>query len=312
MKRKVNLAGPTTLTVSLPSKWAKQHNIKKGDEIDVDEDGSALVISKERVQKEKVGEVYFSEDTKRYVRSYIGRFYRHGYTTIRVSFDSPVLVKAIKDATNNLIGADIIDLEKSTCIIKIFPIEETNNIDKYLAKMFNTIKYLLTLMEEDLNRGEFKREETVNELRHNNWKLKDYILRNAFMQRVPYEKFGTLSNMLFCYEKIGTKLLGFYRMLVECEKKKKLDPKVTSQAFKRIQHFVDWFMDAVSKDSPITPSQEAGIRKEIMDFQKGIFKDAASGMKAEKIFVTMAYFTSEMLDGTVSYLEAYKSKEAEN
>ena len=33
MKRKVNRVGQNTLTVSLPSKWARKYNIKAGDEI---------------------------------------------------------------------------------------------------------------------------------------------------------------------------------------------------------------------------------------------------------------------------------------
>jgi hypothetical protein len=37
IKRKVILHGPSTLTVSLPSKWVKNHNIKKGDELNIEE-----------------------------------------------------------------------------------------------------------------------------------------------------------------------------------------------------------------------------------------------------------------------------------
>ena len=35
MKRKVNLVGQNTLTVSLPTKWARDNGIKKGDEINI-------------------------------------------------------------------------------------------------------------------------------------------------------------------------------------------------------------------------------------------------------------------------------------
>ena len=38
MKRKVNLVGQNTLTVSLPTKWAQEHGIKKGIEVELLED----------------------------------------------------------------------------------------------------------------------------------------------------------------------------------------------------------------------------------------------------------------------------------
>ena len=35
MKRKINSVGQSTFTVSLPAEWAKYHNLKKGDEIEI-------------------------------------------------------------------------------------------------------------------------------------------------------------------------------------------------------------------------------------------------------------------------------------
>ncbi len=55
MKRKVNLVGQNTLTVSLPKKWVEKNNIKKGDEIDVEEERNALLLSaKKKITKRKV------------------------------------------------------------------------------------------------------------------------------------------------------------------------------------------------------------------------------------------------------------------
>ena len=43
MKRKINAVGTGTLTVSLPNKWAQKYNLKKGDELNVAEEGGSLV-----------------------------------------------------------------------------------------------------------------------------------------------------------------------------------------------------------------------------------------------------------------------------
>ena len=44
MKRKVVKHGPSTLIISIPSGWAKKYSVKQGDELDVDEQGSRLII----------------------------------------------------------------------------------------------------------------------------------------------------------------------------------------------------------------------------------------------------------------------------
>ena len=45
MKRKViQIAGSTQL-VSLPRKWAKEHNVRKGDEVDVQENGNTVIVT---------------------------------------------------------------------------------------------------------------------------------------------------------------------------------------------------------------------------------------------------------------------------
>ena len=46
MIRKVNLIGPSSLMISLPSKWVRRLQVKKGDEIEVKEKGNSLVVGK--------------------------------------------------------------------------------------------------------------------------------------------------------------------------------------------------------------------------------------------------------------------------
>ena len=113
MKRKVCKVGPCTLMVSLPSKWVRNMGIKQGDEMDVEEKDSGLFLSKDIVQKEKIITINVTKESKRYIRSQIGRLYRYGYTRICITFDDPTLIKSIKDSTNNLIGADIIDIDNT-------------------------------------------------------------------------------------------------------------------------------------------------------------------------------------------------------
>ena len=308
MKRKVIKQGNGTLTITLPKQWTKKIGLKGGDEIEIKEKDYALLVSKELSTEEKVANIRMTSDSKRYIRSHIGRLYRHGYATINLTFDNPNLIKSIKSATDNLIGADIIDFDKNRCVVKIFPIEEQAvNFDKNLVKMLHTFKYMLRLIKEDIGNNKFKREETLNELRNNNWKLKDYILRNAFLQSIPYEEFSILNTILFAYEKIGTNLLGFYRMYLEGSKKK-LNTKKLKPVFDKIDNFIEWFTKHISKKEAIPPVDESRFRKEMRDYHIYLYNKLHQDKTIDHPFLTMVYFTVELLDSTVSFLSIYKMK----
>ncbi|MBW2987388.1 AbrB/MazE/SpoVT family DNA-binding domain-containing protein, partial [Candidatus Woesearchaeota archaeon] len=45
MKRKVVKQGSATLTVSLPTSWTKKYNIKPGDEIEMEVQDKAILIT---------------------------------------------------------------------------------------------------------------------------------------------------------------------------------------------------------------------------------------------------------------------------
>ena len=51
MGRKVIQIADSTQLISLPRKWALQHGIKKGDELEVEEKGRKIVISTEKGEK---------------------------------------------------------------------------------------------------------------------------------------------------------------------------------------------------------------------------------------------------------------------
>ena len=48
MKRKVIQIADSTQLISLPRKWALKYGIKKGDELDVEEQGSNVLVSTSR------------------------------------------------------------------------------------------------------------------------------------------------------------------------------------------------------------------------------------------------------------------------
>ena len=66
MKRKVNKVGPTTLSITLPSKWVKENNIKKGDELELDLKNNNISITTGHL---KIEETIHSDDKLRSLRA---------------------------------------------------------------------------------------------------------------------------------------------------------------------------------------------------------------------------------------------------
>ncbi|MBT4824197.1 hypothetical protein HN695_04330 [Candidatus Woesearchaeota archaeon] len=131
MKRKVNKVGQNTLTVSLPTKWVKKIGVQQGDEIDVLEEDSSLIINatKKDLQGKSLNYKLFSSDP-RYVRQAIRALYISGVDELRLEFDKAQTIIIIQKEVDLLLGFEILDQKDNSCHIKCVsePLEEEFNI----------------------------------------------------------------------------------------------------------------------------------------------------------------------------------------
>lgn len=166
MKRKIVKHGSNTLTVSLPAKWCKQFNIKNGDEIEIEEQNTYLLLKLER-KNEELKKIIINIDnlTQSLIwRSFIAA-YRSGYDEIIMKFSDierkyevelsglKILEKKIKmdtieiiqDVTSRCIGMEIIEQENNLCVIK--GLGETS--EKEFGSALRRIFLLILSMAED-------------------------------------------------------------------------------------------------------------------------------------------------------------------
>jgi len=122
MVRKVIQSGPATLSISLPSKWIKKFNIKKGQELGVEEQGNSLNISAQSLDSSDNALVNVSElnpiSTK-----IIGIAYKSGYKQIKAVYTlgKKVIhrgrkiaeIDMIKNTFDHLIGMQLWEIGKS-------------------------------------------------------------------------------------------------------------------------------------------------------------------------------------------------------
>ncbi|MDP6599947.1 MAG: hypothetical protein QF798_00740 [Candidatus Woesearchaeota archaeon] len=136
IKRKVIQIANSTQLISLPRKWALKYDIKKGDELDVDEDGYKLLITTGTVPTTKEIEVDVSGLTPRLADRFMARSYQKGYDMITVQYDNPETAIAIQNKVKELLGFEIMEQNKSTIIIKSISSKLNIDFDSSLRRAF--------------------------------------------------------------------------------------------------------------------------------------------------------------------------------
>jgi len=173
VKRKVIQLAGKTLVVSLPVKWAKEQGIKKGDEIELIEQGSIIQLTKElptHLSKSAV-EIDVS-NKKEMVKRMIASLYKAGVDEICMKYSSSQELDKLKEVlTETCSGFEIyVQTAKYVEIKNISKIDESQ-FDQFLKRTF----HIMHTMADDVLKGietkdgellfdVFSRDLTVNKL----------------------------------------------------------------------------------------------------------------------------------------------------
>jgi bifunctional DNA-binding transcriptional regulator/antitoxin component of YhaV-PrlF toxin-antitoxin module len=137
--------------ISLPAKWLKRLNLGKGDEIDVDEEGSRLVISKKGAKLGKETEINLTRQTETGIRTLITNAYRSGFDVVNVKFENEEQVEVVRNVIKNyLLGYDITKMGKNTCVVANITEPSPAQFDTLMHKIFFNIKELMRITKERL------------------------------------------------------------------------------------------------------------------------------------------------------------------
>ncbi len=144
MKRKViQIAGSTQL-VSLPRKWAITHNIKKGDEVDVQENGTSVVVSTGNGHALEKTEIDIT-NLKAMIPRYIHAMYKRGVDELKLTFADPSILKIVQDSIGKeAVGYEILEHGKNYCTIKYV----AGNIEEFESILRRTFLMLMNMADE--------------------------------------------------------------------------------------------------------------------------------------------------------------------
>lgn len=147
MRRKVIQIANSTQLVSLPRKWTLERGIKKGDELEVTEEGNRLTISTGKIAETgnvAVDVTGMERDTLMFL---IRALYKNGYDEIILTFknnktknlrtgDMLNIMDVISKEVSRLNGMEIFAQNSDKCIIKSLSDESSKVFDTMLRRVF--------------------------------------------------------------------------------------------------------------------------------------------------------------------------------
>ncbi len=144
MRRKVIQIAESTQLVSLPRKWALKHNIKKGDELEVIEEGSRLLIAqtgsaelfkRTEIDLSKLGSI---------IPRVLHALYKVGYDEVLIKYQNQEVVSQIQKMLHDeMIGYEIIEQKPTHCVIKTIAGGYDSEYDTILRRTFLLLKTML-------------------------------------------------------------------------------------------------------------------------------------------------------------------------
>jgi phosphate uptake regulator len=226
VKRSVIQLAGRTLLVSLPSKWVDAQGIKKGDEVDVLEDGHRLVINTE--PNSAIESVELDADalgSLHLIRRYVFALYKKGIDEIKIKYSDPKTADAVRDTIlNETVGYEIVSQTPKSCVVKLITSGGITEFDNLLRRTF---LLLLTMSEESLTTiksGNFEHLAKTALLEKTNNRLT--IVCRRSLNKVgsdTYNKVGPLYYIVEEMENLGDEYKYLCQNLTRLEDKKSRD-----------------------------------------------------------------------------------------
>ncbi len=140
MKRKLVEQGSCTLMVSLPKSWGRKQCLKKGDEVNIEEQGDAIIISPALASKKKSISINLTTNTESAIRLIIINAYRSGYDNIRLSFKTEAQYKYILGTIQNYtLGFEMTRKTSEDCALENISEPSEEKFDVLFSKIFNSL-----------------------------------------------------------------------------------------------------------------------------------------------------------------------------
>jgi phosphate uptake regulator len=235
MKRKIIKQGHNTLTITLPSEWVKKLNLNPGDEIDLDQRDSSLILNGHERCKDKKAVIDITNFTIPLLWRFFQSAYRSGCDEIKIVFDpnkkdyedayhyyttqfeysklgekvpSKPALAMIQGLVDRFIGMGIIETGKNYCIIKEMGEPSVREFESSLRRVFLVIFEMFERVINAIEKNEIGDVSLCKEIHTidlNVDRFVDYCCRvlNKLPSSFPESKKMLLFSTLFILELVG-------------------------------------------------------------------------------------------------------------
>tara|TARA_B100000315_G_scaffold15927_1_gene14273 strand:- start:1161 stop:2090 length:930 start_codon:yes stop_codon:yes gene_type:complete len=201
MRRKLVQHGGSTLVVSIPSKWAKKHELEKGQEINIEEKEDYLLVSTagEKGGKKKK-ELSIENYTYYSLRSIISGLYRTGYDEIKIQFNEKIPISIIHKIMDLLPGFEANFVGEKTCVINSIIKSSEDMVSNMINKLFLNLKMMFDMA---LKSGKKITLDDAFSIKNNCLRLRDYCHRMIRNLNYGNENSYDYYTIVFSLEKIS-------------------------------------------------------------------------------------------------------------
>lgn len=291
------MMGGKTYVISIPATWIKKYGIKKGDELDVEEEGTKIIINT------KKGASFANRfdrnltDFETILPRVLANVYKKGYTEIMIKSDNSHLIKKAEEYFNKyFIGFEVVKSDQNSCLIKQVAETSGEEFDNLLKRVFYSILSMQELIStglKDNNKENLKEAICKDELINNLLALCKHLL-NA-------KKYKNDDNLtyLYCICESLQNIADEHKLLAEYILKSKVRLKEEIKVYEEENNLFKQFYE-VYYQFKVEPFIEAS--KKARDIRNKLYSFFDKKFEPRVLYslIRMADLTHEMLSFKLS------------
>jgi phosphate uptake regulator len=237
MKRKIVQHGSSSLTVTLPIKWAEKFNLKKGDELNIEESGPILMVSTEQEIASPKKE-FSAVESGIFTKNNLSHLYQLGYDEIEIRFEDPKTLDDIKERISDCIGFAIIDQKPNKVYIKSIATTIESEFDTLLRKAFQITNEMAKNLLEVLRKGDYSKLKEIRNMESLNNRFTDVCIRilNKKGYKVP-KRTMQIYEIVKNIERIADE----FKYICDLFFRKKIDKILIESLKEAVDYYLDFY-----------------------------------------------------------------------
>ncbi|MBT3298398.1 phosphate uptake regulator PhoU [archaeon] len=278
MQRKLVKQGKGALTVSLPKKWLDLNNLKVGDLVEVNEEGSKVSISGKGTKINKIKQINLDKTNNLHLRSLIASAYKRGYDEIIIKIKEDSDLSIINEVINSFTGLEIISSNNKRYVIKSFLKDEGDNIENLIIKMFQLTKHIAEKTYNEREKVDLNNLKIL--LRPNTIKLRDHCLRLIHSNKFEGDKSYDYYEFVTILDKLA---YSFYNYACDVVKYNIKKSELDNFIFNNLENI---YRSYLRKD--FNNSNKIWVET-VNYYYNELQKDLKKNLKKEKMIMAMHY-----------------------